>query len=594
VRADSLATDDRGWTCNLAIVRVVFLGGIALPFAWLIVRWVERIMPGLPPEAWRPVSFYAFLPLDVVRDARIAHALALADLVLIGLATLGVFTRWTLGLATVVSLYVFGLGQNQGKIDHYHHIVWFMALLAAGPSARVLSVDALRAAVRDADRGLVEPRLPAGAALATLRWLWLLFGLLYLAPGLAKLDKALTAGWTSAESLRAILWAQWLKKSLYAVGFSQPTWLAELPAPVLTLAGTAVILFEVLFIVLVFVRPVRPWLACAGLAFHRGTQLAIGISFGHLTPAYVALLDWAAIGRALRRRLAGEPLEVLYDGDCRLCRRAIALIRSLDLWDAIVPVAASDPRRRAHPALTDEMLARDLHAVAGARIARGYDAYVWIASRIPLLWPLALLMRVPPVAAVGRRLYRRVADTRACAVAAPVAPSAGPSPAARAVTVIGLALAIGQAIVSGGQLVASIRGDVQGLARWSRIAWPFDHYPRFAEDRPREQLELWEPRAVFPDGREARVTPDAFRRAFGHPAKSTRLSQQVLSITDPSAQRTLSLELLRTLWARERPAVRARAVEVRVYAVTYGIGPARPTIVGERLLHRIALDELGR
>jgi hypothetical protein len=68
----------------------------------------------------------------------------------------------------------------------------------------------------------------------------------------------------------------------------------------------------------------------------------------------------------------------------------------------------------------------------------------------------------------------------------------------------------------------------------------------------------------------------------------------VLGVTDPAIQRARSGELLRSLWSRERPAIRARAVEVRVYATSYRLGPGPPTITRERLLHRFGIEELER
>ena len=207
-----------------------------------------------------------------------------------------------------------------------------------------------------------------------------------------------------------------------------PVGIANLPTQLLTLAGMAVVAFEIGFIALVWMRPIRPFLGLAGLAFHRGSRYVLGISFSFLTPAYAGLFDWSAIGRGLTRRLGGEPLLVFYDGHCRLCRRAMALLRSVDLFDAIEPVPADDPRRNRHPALTDEALAHDLHAVGGGTVARGYEAYLRIAGRLPLLWPAALLMRLPAVAAAGRRWYRRVSDSRACAAARPARQPSAPAP----------------------------------------------------------------------------------------------------------------------------------------------------------------------
>src|SRR5271155_5510398 len=40
-KADEIATDDLGWTANLAIFRVVFLAVAVLPFAYAVLQWIE-------------------------------------------------------------------------------------------------------------------------------------------------------------------------------------------------------------------------------------------------------------------------------------------------------------------------------------------------------------------------------------------------------------------------------------------------------------------------------------------------------------------------------------------------------------------------
>ena len=299
IRRDEVETDARGWTVNLAVFRVVLLAAIALPFAWRTLQWTERVLPDLPRDAWRPVSFYAWLPLDVLADARLARWLVLADLATLVLALVGVLTRWTCAAAALLSLYVFGLAQNQGKIDHYHHLIWFMALVAVGPSDRALSIDAL---VRRRDHGGTG----SPAALTTLRCIWLLFGLLYLGPGIAKLASALTDGWASEVNLRRIMWAQWLSRSHYQPDFAPWRWIDGAPGLVIVGSGLAVIAFETSFAALVPFRRVRPWLAAAGVAFHVLNGVVLGIWFGFLLPAYAALIDWAALGRAIAR-IRGRP-----------------------------------------------------------------------------------------------------------------------------------------------------------------------------------------------------------------------------------------------------------------------------------------------
>ena len=64
--------------------------------------------------------------------------------------------------------------------------------------------------------------------------------------------------------------------------------------------------------------------------------------------------------------------------------------------------------------LSDEALIKDMHAVSGEKTWMGYDAYRAIAARIPLLWPAWPFLSLWPVTHFGRKIYRRVADTRSC------------------------------------------------------------------------------------------------------------------------------------------------------------------------------------
>jgi predicted DCC family thiol-disulfide oxidoreductase YuxK len=108
---------------------------------------------------------------------------------------------------------------------------------------------------------------------------------------------------------------------------------------------------------------------------------------------------------------------VLYDGHCPLCQRAVAVGSALD-WLGRVEWIDAHQREKVNAIgagqLSDDQLLTDIHAKQADKIARGYDAYRMIARQLPLCWPGSLLMRLPPVAWVGKRLYRRIADHRYC------------------------------------------------------------------------------------------------------------------------------------------------------------------------------------
>lgn len=592
------ATGDLGWAFNLALFRIVFLAVGVLPFCYANVRWTRQVMAALPLDAWHPISFYRYIPFDILTNSMLAQGLAVTNLAAVGLGIIGLHTRAALSVGTLLSLYVLGLTQNQGKVDHFHHIVWFMALLAAGPSGEVLSVDAARAARRRADRGLLEPRVTPGAALWTLRYVWALVALLYFVPGVAKLEAALTQGWASADNLRRLIWQKSLENALYTPGFVYPSFVDALPSWLFPLIGWSAIAFELGAILLVWCRPVRWLVPIAGLGFHVGNAALLNIHapFASLMAAYVAFFDWSALAHRL------GPLRILYDGGCELCRRTIALLRTWDIGRALEPVPGlgGDPRRREHPEITDAMLTHDLYAVGRGRPRGGYDAYQAIAWRLPLLWPAALVIAFPLVAMIGRRVYRRVADSRTCGIGPRPAPTRlGRARRAWVVHVVGIALVVLQATVSAAELslTMSARRPLPSPALRSLLAaygwrawwWPFDQYPPFNQIWP-ESVEMWEARMVLADGREARFGPAVYSELLGTPTRCLVVTSDILREPDERRRKERSLSLVRALWGRQP----GREVqETRVYRARYKPGPpplAPPT--DERLLYTFPIAEI--
>ncbi len=101
---------------------------------------------------------------------------------------------------------------------------------------------------------------------------------------------------------------------------------------------------------------------------------------------------------------ANPEVTVWYDGQCPLCLREIALMRRLDRRNAIRFVAIQDggdcPLDRA-------TLMQRFHAREDGRpIVSGAAAFAAMWRAIPVLRPLGLLARFPPVLWVLERLYR--------------------------------------------------------------------------------------------------------------------------------------------------------------------------------------------
>jgi predicted DCC family thiol-disulfide oxidoreductase YuxK len=380
IEADRVASDPRGWAANLALYRIVFVAGVALPAALHSFQWTKGF-----PFSW----------------------IALADVALLVLALVGAFTRWSLAGAAALSLVLAALPLGEGPASPFPAaIAWLLALLAAGPSGHFLSADAARAAIRRADQGPVDTPPPDWSGLITLRYIWGLLGLLHLSAGLGGLETTTLLAWKVR------------------------------PDAALFAGSLAVSVSDLVFLPLVFIRAARPALLIAAAAIYIGQALAHGhwvdVGWGGFFLAHAGLVDWTAMARARRLRRGRAPLLVFYDGGCGFCRRAIGILKSVDLFAGVEPVVglSGDPRRRRYPEITDEMLAHDLWAADGPRARAGYAAYRMIAARVPALWPLVPLMALPPVARLGERMYRRVADSRDCLLT-PSAPSSPPIISAR-------------------------------------------------------------------------------------------------------------------------------------------------------------------
>jgi hypothetical protein len=194
------------------------------------------------------------------------------------LALVGLWTRPAAWGVVLLGLYVLGLPQYFGKIDHYHHLLWLAALLAASPSADAWSVDTWRRA----RRGLRLPDTPDPRYARPLCYAALLIGVVYFFAGFWKFVVG-GVDW-GTEAFPTILHAQWYRLD----------WLPALrpdryPA-LLAAMGWGTMLWEVSFVFLLFVPRLRLLAILGGLAFHLLVYLLAGINFWSLAVCYVVFV----------------------------------------------------------------------------------------------------------------------------------------------------------------------------------------------------------------------------------------------------------------------------------------------------------------
>ena len=112
---------------------------------------------------------------------------------------------------------------------------------------------------------------------------------------------------------------------------------------------------------------------------------------------------------------AGRAL-VLYDGHCALCQKSVGLLKGLDWFGAIGYVDVRDPRQlqSVHLPVARERLLEEMHLLPpeGGAVYHGFEAFRWMAWRLPAVWFLLPLLYLPGMATLGQRAYLWVARHR--------------------------------------------------------------------------------------------------------------------------------------------------------------------------------------
>ena len=526
---------------NLAVLRIVFF---AVLFQFVDVEhvvWFSQI----PPELrFPPVGVGWLLPYVPINSSAVTLTAVMLRVCCLS-ALVGLFSRTSAALAALLSLYVLGVPELYGKVNHYHYLVAFAALLAASPCGDALSCDAVRAAWRRADRGQTAQPAPSMAYALPLRFVWLLVGLIYFFPGFWKLWSS-GFDWAFSDNLSLQMHAKWLE-----YGDWTPFFRLDQHPLLSQAAGFLTIVFEISFVFLIFFPRVRLLAPLGGLLFHTLTYVFMVIFF-NVTAVYVAFVDWSALSMRLGRWLFPEPLSFVYDGRCRTCRRLIATLRTFDVFGRVSYVDGRDPdalRVNGLDWLDADALGRSVYAVRGRRSWVGVAAYQTIGPRVPVLWPVLPFLTLP----IADRVYRHVADSRSCplpALAEALRPRDG---FPRAIVVVGTLL---------------VAGNVAFGALQISNGWPFACYPTFRGIATPEvasiEVDVPSPGGEVPVSLEslsARLDSDVLRGMVGN----------LLRVENP-AERNLRLRSFWALCERLEPHL-ADAERMLFYKVTLATDP---------------------
>jgi hypothetical protein len=296
---------------NLAIFRVVVFVGVLSQ-----IHPSETIWFGKVPHALQiaPVGVGWLLPHLPISESWMTLAVTLL-IVVCAMGILGLFARTAAVLALVGAFYVLGVPEFYGTVEHYHHLLWFLAILAVSPSGDALSIDAILKSSKQKDKGTAAMPQPSVVYSLPLRFACLLIGLIYFFPGFWKI-RISGFDWAFTDNLRYVMYARWMDLDAWTPFFriDLHPWLYRSIA-----LGTLV--FELSFILVIFFPRLRAVAALAGLGFHFGSGMFMRIPFFDLWICYVALFDVSSWLVPLSRRLfpggliAGYLSHDLVEGD---------------------------------------------------------------------------------------------------------------------------------------------------------------------------------------------------------------------------------------------------------------------------------------
>jgi Vitamin K-dependent gamma-carboxylase len=264
----------------LAAARILILGELTFDLlAHAQTRWAP--FAALPSDARVSLPFTGWLLPHLPISPELYQFACISATVLGVMALLGIFTRPALIALIPLTIYVIGVPQFFGKLNHYQFFVWATIILAFTPCNAVWSLDALLNRLR----GVRIDRRPSIYFGLGIRWLMLTLGGIYFFSGFHKLYDA-GFYWALSDNPVNLMRVEWLEEFQQLPAFRADHW------PILCSMGAiATIAFEMAYPFLLLSRRAQKYLALSAIAFHNLTGYFLQIDFTILKTAHLPYFD---------------------------------------------------------------------------------------------------------------------------------------------------------------------------------------------------------------------------------------------------------------------------------------------------------------
>jgi predicted DCC family thiol-disulfide oxidoreductase YuxK len=425
---------------NLGLARILVFGSMAIfylstPYLFPVWGWHETFNEwgGVSSVFWRPIWLFQVLHLPQF-SVQTIYLIDAAWKISLVFSAIGLFTRFSNATSFVLCVYLFGLPNSFGKTHHLDILLlWAFLIFTISRCGDSWSVDRLiKTARTGSDRGS-EPRKLSGEYTWPIRLIWVIMAMIYFEAGVSKLRHS-GLGWVTGNSMSIFL-----QTSQYHVTDAEPLanwglWMARHGWSTHLLAAMGLSL-ELSYPLALFSRRLRYLVMASGMMMQTGIAVLMGPNFYQMI---LCQLLWLPLDRILYWFLGLFPAKkkyaVIFDGSCGLCKKTIAVVKSLDLLGRVEYLDAVNrwPEiQKRFPNLDQVRCLEDMHAVSSTgKVRAGFEAYRGLAWELPLGWVLLPVFYFPGAASIGTIVYRMVADGRhrgSCALPASVGSGAANS-----------------------------------------------------------------------------------------------------------------------------------------------------------------------
>jgi hypothetical protein len=256
---------------SLAIFRIICFGTLLYYPDYDVIVSMSELPSDLliPPPGWHGL-LKNFMP-----NAKLTVWLIPVYQATVVAALLGFRTRMAAFFVVVLGVWLLGIPQFYGKINHYHHLFWFATIAIFAPVSDVWSLDSRR------HRNHINPkkhRFYLGVILLSIFTIYFFAGWWKLIGG--------GFSWIWGEAARWQIEAQLLRLGKNSTGcYNDNPWLFKL-------IGLLTVLFELSWGWFMLARKTRPFILVLGVIFHLSIYIFMDINFWQLTIFYCIFLPY--------------------------------------------------------------------------------------------------------------------------------------------------------------------------------------------------------------------------------------------------------------------------------------------------------------